>query len=825
MNDNHGNQAENGWAHDRMSLSGTGYARYRVNRQMKRVLSALSILGVAFLICFASYFISPGIPGHAKKPPKKSPSGRVVLFVMDRLGIDDIAHCEAPNLKKLISQGSVGLMNARIKHDQYGSGSYLAIGTGNYVAGGSNAGFSFDSSESFVTPTGVNVDASNLFEYKTEKEAPSGSVVNPFIEEMKPRSSAYVTPGTPGALGGILKNSGKRVSVIGNADTFTIIDDEVSNFFGWETGLPGENPYRIRKSLHREAATIAMDSSGITNSGEVALKTPHTYISNLVAYTENILSGNLADFLVVELGQTSRVDEFQGFLSENMLAKKRKAAILECDQAIGEISRHLDPSSDLVIICSPTPSRKMIDEGELLTPIIIAGRGFEPSSFLYSSSTRKKGLASNFDIAATIIDFFKLERPPQLIGRPLVSAETSYDAASLEGFRDVAVASHTSRGGMVNFFIFFSLAVIALLLLVIIMREDLAQSRQTFFSVVFLALISAPLAYLVVSLFGRADFYKSIPIAAVMCIGLALASLFLQPRRNRSLNSAIIFLSGLTLVALIADTFSGSKLMASSPFGTDLILGGRYYGIGNLYMGVAIGSSLLFVSLIIDTHTSFFSRPRRRLLFACAVFALVLVLIGLPTLGANVGGAITAAVAFGVFLIKLGGERLKWKRALWVVILLIAFLLILPILEMYAAKQPTHLGELVSRIKGGGLPFFFSQVSRKVAASIRLLKSSNWTLELVVLALGFFLLNWKYHFLRDIKEGKPALYAGLLAMAVGLIAAIIFNDSGIEAASLISLYLFLPYLIPGFSREKGLGNYKGKSKFEGAILPLAGDET
>jgi len=42
----------------------------------------------------------------------------------------------------------------------------------------------------------------------------------------------------------------------------------------------------------------------------------------------------------------------------------------------------------------------------------------------------------------------------------------------------------------------------------------------------------------------------------------------------------------------------GGRLMSFSAFGSDVMMGDRYYGMGNLYSGFAIGAALLFACLL-----------------------------------------------------------------------------------------------------------------------------------------------------------------------------------------------------------------------------------
>ena len=59
------------------------------------------------------------------------------------------------------------------------------------------------------------------------------------------------------------------------------------------------------------------------------------------------------------------------------------------------------------------------------------------------------------------------------------------------------------------------------------------------------------------------------------------------------------------LLWLLLDVLTGSSLIRLSPLGYDVMLGARFYGIGNEYMGILVGSSLLAALSIRDRQTRF----------------------------------------------------------------------------------------------------------------------------------------------------------------------------------------------------------------------------
>src|SRR5690606_32230034 len=120
-------------------------------------------------------------------------------------------------------------------------------------------------------------------------------------------------------------------------------------------------------------------------------------------------------------------------------------------------------------------------------------------------------------------------------------------------------------------------------------------------------------------------------------------------------------IGSLITIALLADGMFGAVGIKHSLLGYDPVVGARFYGIGNEYMGVLVGSTILAVSYGLDrlTGAAGFDRSgvsvrsatisrmesaddRRSLrarrisaLFALAIYASVALYIAAPQLGTN----------------------------------------------------------------------------------------------------------------------------------------------------------------------------------------------
>ena len=129
--------------------------------------------------------------------------------------------------------------------------------------------------------------------------------------------------------------------------------------------------------------------------------------------------------------------------------------------------------------------------------------------------------------------------------------------------------------------------------------------------------------------------------------------------RKETIDS-IIFLSGLMCLLLTMDIISGAGLIKMSFLGYDPIIGARYYGVGNEFMGILIGASMVFATAILDRY-----KVNKGL--SISVFMIVTIAIGFPKFGANVGGTIAATFAFMFVTLKIFNSRLGFAHYVYII--------------------------------------------------------------------------------------------------------------------------------------------------------------
>lgn len=786
------------------------------------------------LACGLLVLLGLSLAGGFCKPAaaqRAAARGKVLLVVIDRIDIDDLSPADSPNILKLTSRGDISLMNARVKYDQYGLGSYLVMGAGGRAIGGPDTGLAFNSTERLKTSEGGTVAAGSIYRSRTGRGAPAGSVVNPFIEEMKAKSDVAQASSKPGLLGQAMVDAGRRVSVLGNADStmpaspldippgqdarvsVRPLQQEPAPVELAPSGLPrvpapGRQSYPLSSFIHREGVAIAMSAGGRVQSGNVSRDLTldssttgdlSTDFPALEAQAKAAMA--TSDLLVVDMGQTSRVDEQADFYSESRLTDARREALRRCDSSLGRMAAMMDPARDMIIVCTPTPTRKMLEDGKLVTPLVISGKGFSSGGQLHSATTRRTGLVSNFDIAPTILEFEGLKTPAEMDGRPVTATGSTSDISGLVRFQNKAAATFTARRLMVRVYVITSMCIIGLFFLIILLRKDLIDSHPYFWSVPLLAILSGPLVWLLVPVLGVVPQAALVAISVCGTILVAFAALLLRRRPDvedtsplsAALLRPMLAISGVTLLMVIADLFAGSPLMTLSTFGSDTILGDRYYGIGNLYMGFAMGAGILFGCLAVYLLRDKLDRPWKKYLLAGVVFAIVTAVIGIPKLGADMGGLAAMLVASLVTLLKFEGKKLTVKKVALVVVILIVCLGAVFLVDALMPSSASHVGRAIGKAQGGGFSTLAAQAARKLGANWGLTWTSIWRLLLLFGLVAFVVFNWKFRILKALRENYADIYAGFFGLAVGLVVAWVFNDSGIEAAGAIAVFLFVPY--------------------------------
>ncbi|MCR4403314.1 MAG: hypothetical protein NUW12_11180 [Firmicutes bacterium] len=726
---------------------------------------------------------------------------KVVLVLIDALTIEDIDRALVPNIRKLASSGAIGLMSARTARTLQDEHTYVTLGSGTRAQGPPETASAFNFDEVVEgSPAGAT------FARNTGVKAPPGSVIHPYMALIIRANSSSSYRIVPGALGEALGRAGKRTAVFGNSDT---------------PGRPG-----------RCAAAVAMDSRGVVDMGDVGQGTvvrrddfPGGIATNtglLAALVAEAVTTGEADLVVVESGDCARVERYleAGLLTDAAYERARRVALSSADSLVGHLIESLDLSVTTLLVLTPTPSAREVASGRSLAPLVAAGAGFTPApgsegALLTSATTRRDGLVANIDVAASVVSWLGAAAPTWILGTPMHAVPSRAPMLRLESMHDEIASTSLMRAPLLKTFVGLQIAatLASLGIVVAAIARRATQRRSSVFLesggsdtrttpasapriarimwAFLLALGAVPLAMLVIPLARPATTGSAAAVLATIVLAVCLAASIAFGRASALGAFAGIYL--LTALAVTCDILFGAKLMRRSVLGYDPIGGARFYGIGNEYMGVLIGSLITGSGLVLDWMSSRAVPQRTRDAVVSGIgvtFAAVLFVIGSPSLGANMGGTLAAVVGFGAAYPLYLGRKVRSRELAVLAALAVSIVAGIAAIDAVRAGGPvSHWGRTVLAVLADGPATLADVVRRKAAMNLKLIRYTIWTRALFAFLAALILLRVRrVGPVGKLTDSHRGLASSLDASLAGAAAAMVANDSGVVAAALLMLY-------------------------------------
>lgn len=628
---------------------------------------------------------------------------------------------------------ALGFLNTRSEGGEALSASYLSIGAGARAVGlGSAAVFYAD-----------EVVGKELYTLHTGLEPTA--LVQPKIAQMQAAQNVNYKMEL-GALGNAFAEAGVPLRVLGNSDGLDV--------FSW-------------------AALVGMDGWGRVWLGSVGseftimdaeypygLRTDYTRLYAEVVEAEEPL-------VVVDLGDPFRYDQYQ---NQFMPAQKEIIGQKMAEEArlfLKSVVESRSPQT-VVLLVSPYPSQFLASRGYWLTPILSWG---QTEGLVISGTTRWPGLITNMDIAPTILNILAIDHNQPFIGRPASIEPLPLDEAIdwLETMGDMISVLSQYRGQVLRALVIGQILAYTAVLIALIVNVTLPQWAVRLLQVALLLLLVAPLGLLL---------WEKTPLG-VLTLMFGIVMLKYKMTSSTRLIGAISITTALTIMM---DVFLGSWLMRYSFLGYDPIGGARFYGIGNEFMGVLIGSAIMGWATMVEGGR--FLQHRRNAL-GPLFFGILTVVIGAPSLGTNVGGAISAVFGFGSTWIASAGKKVSFRTVLVLGAVTVVVLGALMLVDGANSQgEQSHIGQTVELVRRDGLTALFLIITRKLAMNLKLLRYSMWSYALIVALVGMgasFI--WPSSYIAWLKENHPFIAKGIVGVVISASAAFIFNDSGVVAAA------------------------------------------
>lgn len=693
--------------------------------------------------------------------------GKVIYLSLNRTSLENLL--EIPMIKeKTSNSGYVALMTTKGDGSNTDQKSFASIGSGvraNVL------------DEDYVKFETLNENEKTQFEAATGvKSWAIGNIkINRNINQNTDNGGYGATLGM---LGTTLNKNNLKVALLGNSDIKK--NDDLKKI--------------------RNLALVCMDENGRVQSGNIdninkkddtmpfGISTDY---DKLKSETKKYYENN--DAIFVELGDTYRLDEYKNNLNENTYKSMKKKIYQNINDYLKEVFE-MAGKNDTIYIVSEFESNLDYKTKRRLSPVI----KFEKDGYglLESSTTRNSGIVSNIDIGVDIINKFGLKNE-LMIGKVFKNVQDENGIKKVLKDYERIVSINTIRASVVNSYVgivsaSWVIAMIAILFKNKIPKKEKGLGRDQIFKVlkelIKLGLIM-PLAFLTAPVFQFKTPAGLVSGVLIVTIIYYLIGYFLFRKDDIK---QMGFYAFLTIGLIIIDCIIGTPLMKSGIMSYDAINGARYYGVGNEYEGVTIASAVFALAVLLN-----YKKISKWL--AVVLSLVILITSAMPSMGANVGGAISESVAYLLFILLIFDVKLDLKKIIMIGVATVLVVVAFAGLDFLMGTE-SHLAVFTNQIIQEGPAAIFNTFGRKIQMNLKLAKSSVWVNILIVsiIIIGALIFKPSGYF-KKIHDKYPMIFKGFMASFVGCIVTLLVNDSGIVAASTAAIYILIPIIIIGIN--------------------------
>jgi hypothetical protein len=383
---------------------------------------------------------------------------------------------------------------------------------------------------------------------------------------------------------------------------------------------------------------------------------------------------------------------------------------------------------------------------------------------LTSTTTRTKGLIALRDVAPTILQLVGAPIPESMTGAPAIPTVLANRDKVLTRMLTI-----TRLGQQVIVPLCWFLGLAALFAVAGGAWAAAGRSVPNPGLVCYLLrlVIAAPLALL---------FAPCFPMATVNAYMAALIGLDLVIALIDS-PTLLIFA---TSIVILVDGMTGSHLIAVTVVSGYWLSGIRFYGIGNEFMGVLIGMSLLAPVMIFENRSLRLSKGAKAIL-TFLFYLLVIFILSYPAFGAKAGGAVTSVVTFTLAWFAIfANKRPTWLGFGAATVCGFAFVFALTVFANRLHAPPSHIQTAVAAVHQGRLGYIKHVALRKAKMAVKTILTPGGAAAIVgLIPLWIF---WRRSALKvhadEFLLSRQELHGALNAGAWGLVGTLLFNDSG-----------------------------------------------
>jgi hypothetical protein len=256
-------------------------------------------------------------------------------------------------------------------------------------------------------------------------------------------------------------------------------------------------------------------------------------------------------------------------------------------------------------------------------------------------------------------------------------------------------------------------------------------------------------------------------------------------------------MSAITASVIGIDLLTGSHLQISSIFGLQPLVGGRFYGMGNVAFAL-YGSAVLLLCAAMAHALIRRSAPRLAVVVVLVIGGIALAVDVLPAWGADFGGPIALVPALGLLVLRVSGVRVSPRNLVLVGAAAAVVVTLVCYLDWRRPEEyRSHPGRFFQTLLDGDA---WAVISRKVLANIELATDNLALLAVALLIIAVVIaivlrpgLLGTAPLARLLDEA-PLLRDGLVAVIVMSTIGFVTNDSG-AAIPPVALLFTLPLVI------------------------------
>lgn len=646
----------------------------------------------------------------------EQPVDRVMVVSLPGVTWEDVQRNDLPNIERFVDTAAIGDVSTRIGRDYASTtDAYLSMGAGTRaVAPEIDVAVALEPDERYG-----GVPATEILERRLG-EIPDG-IAYLAIGAAIDRNDSSAFGADVGLLGQQLADAGIARAVVANADASEgFVSDEP----------PPDGAYA------RSAATMLMDDEGIVPDGRVSrallVDDPDAAFGRrlhadwVMEAVDMEWSTTGRAVVVVEASDLSRVAAYRPRATPAQARDLRAQALADADAMLGRLLERVDPERDAVLVVSPVAPKG----APALAMVALQAPGVEPG-LLQSATTRRDGYVHLADVAPTVLSLLGEEPPDGIEGR---SFQVGKDHVAGRVGRLVEETDAAAfRDSLMPLIITVISVGMALLALATYKRDRLGSRAPRVLAVAaYVALGVVPATFLVGRV-GAVEGETVLYLVAIVVVAALFGAVAIFAERRRRGAGALVSVGAIVVLVAI-DVLLGAPLQLNTVFGYSVAVAGRFTGLGNLAFALFGAATIVLAALLVDRA------GQRGLKLAYGLLVVVVLVEGLPMLGADVGGVASMVPAFGVTALLLADRRVTGREIVALVGVTVAVLLLFAFVDAARPSQSqTHLARLAQHLLAGRWGAFADTLTRRWQASFGGAELAAWAgIAAIIVATGIY---------------------------------------------------------------------------------------